>query len=154
MEDVSECPLVPPRVLVELAVVGAHLYVLGPQVAPAIALYCTHVFLKGSTAAQIGDLRLCHTLAFLGDENFKRSKVSLFFDLFLLAFFLGLDVAFDCLNITLQPPLLLELAQFLLANDLFFLLLNHLSLRVESARHWHLVELISVLCLQGLIVGV
>ena len=99
MKDISKSPFIPACILIELAVVGAHLDVLRTDV--LLALSRTDVLFESTTAAQVRNLGLCHTLAFLGDEHFKCRQVPLLLDLFLLSFLLCLDASLNSLDVAL-----------------------------------------------------
>ena len=71
VQDVSKCALVPLGILVELAVVCAELQ--SSCVDSTLLLGSGEVFAEGTTAAQIGDVCLCHTLTLGLDKHIKSS---------------------------------------------------------------------------------
>ena len=116
MKDVSEGLLVAAGVLVELAVVSTHLQLNALHV--ALLFGSNDVFFEGSTAAQVGDLRLVHALTFLRNQHLECSQVSFTLHLFLSLILLRLDGPLDGFDVALEPPFLFQFLELSLADGL------------------------------------
>ena len=104
MENVTQCTLVSFGVLIELAVVGAHLQNVIRSNTAAVCFRSCDVFLQGSASTKVRDLRLRHALAFLRDKHFERSQVSLLLERLLGLILLCLNPTLHSLDVPLKPP--------------------------------------------------
>ena len=104
VENVTQSTLVALRVLVELAVVGAHLQNIVGRDAAALCFRSCDIFFQGSASTEVRNLGLRHALAFFGDKHFERSQVSLLLERLLGLLLLCLDPTLHSFDVALKPP--------------------------------------------------